>query len=195
MSRRWIRWSAAGSAYAVIVFLAGFCLGTLRIFVVAPRIGDVPAVAAEAPLMLLTSWIVCGWITRRFEMPALPRARLTMGIVAFLVLMLAEICVSVLAFGRSPSDHFAAYRSVAGMIGLSRKSLLRVFPCCRSAGKAGRGSAPRASRASPRSICGSGSRGGRLAMPVDERLVRRHRRDAARDDLLACSTNGRGPHR
>jgi hypothetical protein len=39
----------AGALYAIIVFLIGFILGSIRVLLVAPRLGETIAVIIEAP--------------------------------------------------------------------------------------------------------------------------------------------------
>ena len=47
---RWfgLRPVTAGSVYALIVFGVGFVLGTIRVLIVAPKIGEATAVSFEA---------------------------------------------------------------------------------------------------------------------------------------------------
>ena len=60
----------AGLAYFAVVFAAGFVLGTLRVLVVAPHLGEIAAVVAELPIMLAVSWIICGWLLGRVALRA-----------------------------------------------------------------------------------------------------------------------------
>lgn len=122
----------AGIAYFAIVFAAGFLLGTLRVLVLAPRLGEQSAVLAEMPVILAISWVACGWIVRRFGVPAILAARLTMGGVAFALLMGAEIGASVLAFGRTLAEHFAAYRTAPSRLGLAGQAAFALFPAIQS---------------------------------------------------------------
>ena len=50
------RATKAGALYAIIVFVIGFILGTIRVLLVAPRLGETTAVIIEAPIMLAASW-------------------------------------------------------------------------------------------------------------------------------------------
>ena len=54
--------------------------------------------------------------------------RLLMGAVAFVQLMSAELGVSILAFGRSIEEFFAAYWSAQGVIGLAAQIAFAVIP-------------------------------------------------------------------
>ena len=80
----------AGALYAIFVFLIGFILGTIRVLLVAPRLGETTAVSIEAPIMLAASWLVCRWCLDRLDVAVTVPARSLMGVVAFLVLMSAE---------------------------------------------------------------------------------------------------------
>ena len=46
------RATKAGALYAIIVFLIAFILSTIRVLLVAPRLGETTAVIIEAPIML-----------------------------------------------------------------------------------------------------------------------------------------------
>ena len=55
--------------YVATVFAAAFILGTLRVLVLAPRLGELAAVTLEVPVVLGLSWIVAGWVLRRWPLP------------------------------------------------------------------------------------------------------------------------------
>ena len=119
---------AAAAAYVFIVFSVAFALGTVRTLVVAPRVGDVIAVLIETPLILIVSWRAAGWVVRRFSIPADLRARLTMGIVAFVLLMTVETALGLGLFDRSLSQQLAAYRTLAGAMGLLAQIIFGIIP-------------------------------------------------------------------
>ena len=121
------RATEAGAVYAVIVFLIGFILGTIRILLLAPRLGDTTAVIVEAPLILTASWFICRWCVDWLNVRRTVPVRLLMGSVAFVVLVAAEIGLGV-AFGRSLVDQLAAYGSPAGAIGLAAQVIFAMFP-------------------------------------------------------------------
>jgi hypothetical protein len=113
--------------YAVIVFLIGFILGTVRVLLLAPRLGETIAVTIEAPMILTASWFVCRWCVNRLDVAATVPARSLMGLVAFLVLMSAEVGLGAV-LGRSLVDQVAAYGSQAGAIGLAAQVIFAMFP-------------------------------------------------------------------
>jgi hypothetical protein len=116
----------AGALYAIIVFLIGFILGTIRVLLVAPRLGETTAVIVEVPMMLAASWFVCRWCVVRLDIRRTVPARSLMGLVAFLVLMSAEACMGAV-FGRSLGDQLAGYGSPSGAIGLAAQVIFAMF--------------------------------------------------------------------
>lgn len=121
----------AGLVYFAIVFAAGFVLGTLRVLVVVPRIGELSAVVAELPILLGVSWIACGHAIRRSEVGATSDARGTMGLVAFGVLMAAEFLLASVGFGRSPAEHLSRYAEPAQALGLAGQMAFGAMPLFR----------------------------------------------------------------
>ena len=118
----------AGVAYFGAVFLVGFMLGAIRVFGLVPRLGEILSVLLETPVILTVSWFVSGWTIQEFRVSSAASRRLLMGVVAFALLMLAEMGVSVFAFGRPIEDHLAAYRSSPGLIGLVAQIAFALFP-------------------------------------------------------------------
>src|SRR5438477_5712827 len=118
----------AGIAYAIVVFLIGFGLGTFRVLLLIPHVGETVAVSLETPLMLAASWFVCRWCVDLLDVPRRVGARAVMGVVAFTVLMLAEFGLSALVFGRSEAEFAASYSSVSGAIGLVAQIIFAIFP-------------------------------------------------------------------
>jgi hypothetical protein len=117
----------AGLLYFATVFAVGFVLGVVRGLVLAPLAGELWAVAIELPVMLGVSWWVCGLLVTRTALPGTVPLRLLMGWVAFALLMLAELGVSLL-LGRTPSDHLATYTRLPNLLGLFAQLLFALFP-------------------------------------------------------------------
>ena len=133
----------AGATYFAIVYLAGFVLGTVRVLLLASRIGEVAAVLLETPIMLTASWIVSRWCTGRFGVPPEVQLRLLMGGVAFTLLILGEFGVSMLAFGMSWEGTVASALSPSGLIGLSAQVAFALLPLLRALLKRKPGQVPR----------------------------------------------------
>lgn len=119
----------AGVAYFALVFAVGFALGTLRVLLAVPLIGETAAVVAELPIMLAISWLTNAALVRRLDVPPHLGARASMGLIALALLLAAEAAVSVLGFGRSLVEHVTAYRSPGAALGLAAQLLFAAFPC------------------------------------------------------------------
>jgi len=118
----------AGVAYAVTVFAIGFLLGTVRVLLLAPRVGPTVAVSIETPIILTASWYASRiWVTR-LGLDAEIRLRILVGVVAFVTLMTLEVALSVGLFQRSIRDYLADLRSPAGAIGLTAQICFPTFP-------------------------------------------------------------------
>jgi hypothetical protein len=118
----------AASAYFALLFGLGFVLGTLRVLLIVPVLGELPAVLLELPVMLTASWFACRWLVQRFAVPADVASRLIMGGVAFALLMAAEAGVSMLLMGRTLAQHWATYDSLPALAGLLAQMLFAAFP-------------------------------------------------------------------
>ncbi len=116
----------AGLLYVAIGFAVGFVLGTMRTLVVAPRVGELMAVAIELPLMIGAAWLVCRRLVRGVS-PHIA-ARVMMGSVAFVVLMGLEFGLATLVFGENPADFSARLLSPAGLLGLAGQIVFAVLP-------------------------------------------------------------------
>jgi hypothetical protein len=120
----------AGVAYFAIIFSLGFVLGTLRVLVIIPRIGEFAATLLELPFILAASWLVSGWLINRLQVAPQTRARLLMGAVAFGLTMVAEPLLG-LAFGRSLAEQWPALQQPAGIAGLAGQAAFALIPWIR----------------------------------------------------------------
>ena len=118
----------AGLAYFAIVFPIAFMFGIFRTLVVAPAIGKLAGVVIELPFLLAVSWMAALWLICRFKVPDSLAARLTMGGVAFAVLMVAEACFSVFVFGQPLKQYLEAYQGAAEQLGLAGQIVFAILP-------------------------------------------------------------------
>jgi hypothetical protein len=95
------RATEGGALYAIVVFLIGIILGTIRVLLLAPRLGESAALVVEAPIILTASWFVCCWRVDRLDVRRTVSARSLMGFVAFSVLMSAEFGMGAVSVDRS----------------------------------------------------------------------------------------------
>jgi hypothetical protein len=118
----------AAVIYFAIVFACGFVLGAVRVVAIAPRLGAPIAVLIEVPLILAISWYACRWVIARFAVPAEVGPRIAMGAAAFAIVMVAEFGLSVLGFGRTALEHFAAFREAPALMGLLAQLGFAILP-------------------------------------------------------------------
>jgi hypothetical protein len=118
----------AGLLYFAIVFIAGFVLGTVRVLVVVPVLGEFKAVALELPVILFASWLACHKLIVTFSVPPEATPRIVMGALAFGILMLVEFGFSVLVLGRSGPEYFALLRTTPGLLGLAGQLGFALMP-------------------------------------------------------------------
>jgi hypothetical protein len=118
----------AGAIYFVIVFVAGFILGTLRELVLVPIAGRTFGVLIELAIMVTISWIVCGRIVRRLRIASDRNGRIVMGASAFVLLILAEFGFTNLFLGWSAGEFFGGFRSLDGALGLLAQIVFGAIP-------------------------------------------------------------------
>ncbi|MGB8623456.1 MAG: hypothetical protein WCD16_11605 [Paracoccaceae bacterium] len=121
----------AGVAYFGAVFAAGVILGTLRTLLLVPALGEVPAVVIEIPVMLTISWVVSRWLVRRFAVSARLPERVTMGVAALVLLLLAEAALAILVFQRPFQAHLTHYTTLPGALGLAAQVCFAAMPVLR----------------------------------------------------------------
>jgi hypothetical protein len=118
----------AAFGYFGVVFAAAFLLGTLRELAIAPNLGEPLAVPIELPFMLAISWFASSWAVNRFNIPAAMSARLIMGSVAFLLLMVAELAISTVALGTTLTQHFDTLLGLSSLPGLAAQFAFALLP-------------------------------------------------------------------
>jgi hypothetical protein len=120
----------AGIAYFALVFALGFLLGTVRTVLVrdAPIGARLVGVLIELPIMIGASWFMCRHLIRRFAVASTVTARSAMGGLAFALLLLAELAVGAILFGRTPAEHLALYRDASYALGLAAQVAFGLMP-------------------------------------------------------------------
>jgi hypothetical protein len=109
----------AGVAYFGLVFAAGFLLGTVRVTLLVPRLGERWAELSEMPIMALAIYLAATRVVRRYALPPAGSSRLVAGAVALLLLVIAELALAVVLQGRALTEYLASRDPVSGTVYLA----------------------------------------------------------------------------
>ena len=112
--------------YFALVFGAGFLLGCIRVPFLAPRFGERIAELIESPLMLVAIILSAQWIFRKFSVSS--RERLVAGLLAVLLLFVAEVAVGVVLGGLSVWEIFFNRDPVSGTVYYGLVGLFAIMP-------------------------------------------------------------------
>jgi len=118
----------AGIIYFLITVGAEFVLEVIRLQVVALHVGERLAEMLEIPNVLLATIIGSRWVVDRFTLPPLPGIRLSVGLVALILLLIAEGTVILPLHGLSVNEYLANQDPVVGIAPLGALGVLTVMP-------------------------------------------------------------------
>jgi hypothetical protein len=116
--------------YLAIVFGAGFVFGTVRVMWFVPTVGVRVAELTELPLMLAVVFFAARWVNRRFLTEDDQSARLIVGVVAFVLLLLAELILGVTLGGLTPKEVFLNHDPVSGTAYYLSLCVFALMPWC-----------------------------------------------------------------
>jgi hypothetical protein len=117
-----------GLVHGLLVFAAGFALGTARVLLVEPALGRWPAIALEFPLIALATFLSARFVVAKLDAPRGTASRLVVGFVGFLLLQAGEVATGVFAFGRPFAGVMAGYATFDGLIALVLQGIVILFP-------------------------------------------------------------------
>ncbi len=106
----------AGVLYFVLVFAAGFVLGTIRTLWVVPRLGVRTAELLEAPIMFGVSILAARWVVRHVGIPPVWSRRLVMGCIALGLMLLVEFTVVLWIRGLTIRGYLESRDPVSGTV-------------------------------------------------------------------------------
>jgi hypothetical protein len=104
-----------GALYFALVFGAGFALGTVRVLLVVPRVGERTAELLETPVMLAVTFLAARWVVMRFSLTH-RASRLGAGCIALALLLIAEALVVLWVRHLTMSEYFATRDPVSGTV-------------------------------------------------------------------------------
>ena len=91
-------------SYFGIVILSGFVLGIVRVFWLAPWLGERNAELLEMPIMLFVAYVSAGYVIKRFRLPDV-KAACTVGVVALILLLALEFTLVLELRGLSVEEY------------------------------------------------------------------------------------------
>ncbi|MGA2004679.1 MAG: hypothetical protein ABSG70_14935 [Terriglobales bacterium] len=118
----------AGVLYFMLVFSAGFVLGTIRTLWVVPKLGVRTAELIEAPLMFGLSILAARWVVRRLRLPPDCLKRLAFGCVALGLMLLVEFTFVLWIRGITMREYFATRDPISGGVYLLTLGAFAVIP-------------------------------------------------------------------
>ena len=118
----------AGVLYFALVFGTGFVLGTIRTLWVVPRVGTRKAELMETPVMLVVTILVARCIVLRLSVPAVASARLGMGGIALILLLVADFGFMLRLRGLTIREYLASRDPVAGTVYYVMLAVFAVMP-------------------------------------------------------------------
>ena len=124
----------ASLVYFALTFGAGFVLGPFRILVLVPRLGARTAELIEMPVMIGITWLAARWVTQKFSVPPERGPRLSMGVMAGALLLLAEFTLVLRLRGLTLEEYFATRDPVSGTAYYAAVLLLMLMPLLVSRG-------------------------------------------------------------
>jgi hypothetical protein len=105
-----------GLVYFMLVFGAGFVLGTARVILLVPSLGVRAAELLEMPVMLLVIVLAARLVNRKLLDGLRMSRRLFAGLVALALLLAAELLLAVALTGASIASYIASRDPVSGTV-------------------------------------------------------------------------------
>jgi hypothetical protein len=118
----------AGALYFAVVFAAGIVLGAIRTRWVAPRVGTGTAELMEAPIMLGVTILGARWTVVRLVVPSVSSARLGMGSIALVFMLVAELGLALPIRGLLIKEYLAGRDAVSGSVYYVMLVVLAILP-------------------------------------------------------------------
>jgi hypothetical protein len=104
----------AGALYFAVVFGTGFVLGTIRTLWIVPSFGTRRAELMEAPIMFAITVLASRWVVRRLALRASFPGRLSVGMIALGLLLIAEFTFVLWIRGLTIAKYLAGRDPIAG---------------------------------------------------------------------------------
>ena len=119
------------AAYFALVFAAGFALGSVRVPLLVPRLGERWAELAEMPLMFVAIFLAAGHVVRRYGGRVAAREWPVVGIMALAFMVVAELLLAVMLAGRGVGEYIAGRDPVSGSVYVGMLLVFAAMPWLR----------------------------------------------------------------
>ena len=133
---QWSEWMKGALLYFAAVFGAGFVLGTIRVLMLVPRIGVRYAELLEMPVMIIVCVFAARWSVRRAGIRTSKRDRLSMGGLALVFMLAAELAMTIYLRNERIADVVANRDPVSGTAYLFALALFALMPWIAGGGQA-----------------------------------------------------------
>jgi hypothetical protein len=107
---------SAAALYFMIVFAAGFLLGSIRVLWVEPKLGQAPAVLCESPLLLAVMVLAARWVPSLVGIEKSGTGLVLMGAIALALQQAADFLVGTRLRGITVAQQLAYFATKAGLI-------------------------------------------------------------------------------
>jgi hypothetical protein len=111
-----MRLLSAAALYFVVVFVAGFLLGSVRVFWLEPRMEKALAVLCESPFLLLAMVLAARWTTERFRMTGDRTSLAAIGVGALVLQQIADLSLGTTLRGLTLVEQLQNFGTPAGAI-------------------------------------------------------------------------------
>jgi hypothetical protein len=118
----------SAATYFTLVFAVGFALGSIRVPLLVPRLGERYAELLEMPFMFVAILFAARYIVRRFDLPTNLSVRLGVGIAALVMMILADLVLAVILQGRALGQYFASRDPISGSVFLAMLAIFALMP-------------------------------------------------------------------
>ncbi|MCY7295598.1 hypothetical protein [Alteromonas sp. a30] len=114
--------------YFMIVFACGFILGTIRVLLLAPNVGEHLAELLEAPFMIGISFLSARLIWRWSGAKLTAGNMLVIGVLALVYLLAVEFTLVIGLRNITLAEYLQSKYSFAGFVYLVSLTLFAIFP-------------------------------------------------------------------
>jgi len=111
-----------------MVLATGFVLGIFRVLILVPHIGERWAELAEMPVMATAIFVAAGYMLRHFPEAALPGRSLAADLLAFTLMVVIEMGLTILFKNQTPIKFISNRDKVPGSVYIALLIVFAIMP-------------------------------------------------------------------